>query len=54
MKSGSDIMNIKLELLQNAIFNAISQKLSYMEIDAKILKENLQLRHPKEYETKIL
>ena len=27
-------MNIKLELLQNAIFDAISEKLSYMEIDA--------------------
>lgn len=27
-------MQIKLELLQNAIFDAISQKLSYMEINA--------------------
>ena len=27
-------MNIKLELLQNAIFDAISEKLSYVEIDA--------------------
>ena len=26
-------MNLKLELLQNAIFDAISEKLSYMEID---------------------
>lgn len=27
-------MHIKLELLQNVIFDAISQKLFYMEIDA--------------------
>ena len=26
-------MNIKLELLQNAIFDAVREKLSYMEID---------------------
>ena len=28
-----DNMNIKLELLQNAIFDAVREKLSYMEID---------------------
>ena len=32
-------MNIKLELLQNAIFDAISEKLSYMEIDADKIED---------------
>ena len=37
-------MNIKLELLQNAIFDAISEKLSYMEIDTDKIADTTAIR----------
>ena len=37
-------MNIKLELLQNAIFDAISEKLSYMEIDADKIADTTAIK----------
>ena len=52
-------MNIKLELLKNAIFDAISEKLPYMEIDAdkiadttaiKVLSEIKEIIHDVEKE----
>ena len=37
-------MNIKLELLQNAIFDAISEKLSYVEIDADKIADTTAIK----------
>lgn len=37
-------MNLKLELLQNAIFDAISEKLSYMEIDADKIADTTAIK----------
>ena len=37
-------MHIKLELLQNAIFDAISEKLSYMEIDADKIADTTAIK----------
>ncbi|MBR4721206.1 MAG: hypothetical protein IK057_05530 [Clostridia bacterium] len=37
-------MNIKLELLQNAIFDAIGEKLSYMEIDADKIADTTAIK----------
>ena len=39
-------MNIKVELLKNAIFDAISEKLSYMEIDADEIADTTLLLLP--------
>ena len=37
-------MNLKLELLQNAIFDAISEKLSYMEIDVDKIADTTAIK----------
>ena len=37
-------MHLKLELLQNAIFDAISEKLSYMEIDADEIADTTAIK----------
>ena len=37
-------MNIKLELLQNAIFDAIGEKLSYMKIDADEIADTTAIK----------
>ena len=37
-------MNIKLELLQNAIFDAISEKLSHMEFDADEIADTTAIK----------
>lgn len=37
-------MHLKLELLQNAIFDAISEKLSYMEIDTDKIADTTAIK----------